>query len=66
MLKNRVYGDLCNINRRQFKEPNQICYAVFLSIHMCLIPFTTKVLLNRYKHIACMKAIHIVIHDSCS
>lgn len=52
MLVNRVYGEQYNINPRQFKEPNQICNAVFLSIDMCLVPFTTKVLLDRYKHIA--------------
>ena len=47
MLINRVYGDQYNVNPRQFKEPHQICNAVFLSIDMCLVLLTTKVLLNR-------------------
>lgn len=51
MLIERVYGDQY-INLRQFKETNQIRYAVFLSIHMCLGPLITEVLLDRYKHIA--------------
>lgn len=56
-----VYGDQ-RINLLDNLK-NLISYVTlfFLSIHMCLALFATKGLLNRYKHIAAMKPIDIVI-----